>query len=88
MEGQLTLRPNSWPNENLHLHPLCKTTIFTYEINEFDPLSQTLSSSITSNTFFHALHKVEDSTTSLTNHSGATDEGWYHEYDSNSTQLE
>jgi hypothetical protein len=83
-----TWRPDSWPNENLHLHPLRKTTTFTYEINHFNPLSQTLSSSIISNTFFHALHKTEDSTTSLVKHSGATDEGWYYEYNSNSTRIQ
>jgi hypothetical protein len=33
-----------------------KTTTFTYEIKYLDPLTQTLSLSITSNTFFHTLH--------------------------------
>jgi hypothetical protein len=32
IEDCLTLRADSWPNENLHLHPFSKTTIFTYEI--------------------------------------------------------
>jgi hypothetical protein len=70
MEGRLTLRVDSWPNKNLYLHPLSKTTIFTYEINHFDPLSQTLSPPITSNTFFHTLHKTEDLATSLAKHLG------------------
>jgi hypothetical protein len=50
------MESNIYPNENLHFHPLNKTTIFTYEIKHFDPLSQKLSLSITSNTFFHTLH--------------------------------
>jgi hypothetical protein len=33
-----------------------KTTTFTYEIKHLDPLTQTLSLSITSNTLFHTLH--------------------------------
>jgi hypothetical protein len=70
MDGRLTLRPDSWSNENLHLHQLRKTTTLTYEINHFDPLSQTLSFSITSNTFFHTLHKIEDSAISHAKHSG------------------
>jgi hypothetical protein len=41
MEIRLTLRVA------LHLHSFSKTTTITYEINHFDPLKQTLSSSIT-----------------------------------------
>jgi hypothetical protein len=36
---------------------LSDTATFVYEIKQLDPLSQTLSLSITSDSFFHTLHK-------------------------------
>jgi hypothetical protein len=36
---------------------LSDTATFIYEIKQLDPLSQTLSLSITSDSFFHTLHK-------------------------------